>query len=301
MTTRDRRLLWAASVIIAFILGYLLCRRAQECPSLSLGDGSVAGNSAGAPPGGPSRIRVTGKVEGNVKTGGASDGSGATKSGGGRNEGAGGGGDDEGGGNTRGSGAAFGSGKLAADSDLKGSLGSEVVRGLGSANSGLGGKTATNQQLGPEIDTVTAPNFKYDLTGLPRYSNVSRSMSGLSTRKDAPADTGTVAAMLTPDSFDSVASWYHTHAPSGWHETKIGNMEQMAAQVSPQNIAKILSAYVNGAPASDSNAAPADSTPGHSVAIWAAPDNDAHHYRGIMVAASPGEPTRVVLKRSVSQ
>jgi hypothetical protein len=300
MTTRNRRLLWAASVIVAFILGYLLCRRGQECPSMSLGNGSVAGNSGGAPPGGPSRIRVKGKVEGEVKTGGASDGSGATKSGGGRGNAADGGGDDEGGGNTRGSGAAFGSGKLAPDSDAKGSLGSEVVRGLGSASSGLGG-SSTNEQIGPTMDTVTAPNFKYDLTGLPRYSNVTRSMSGLSTRKDIPADTGTVVAMLTPDSFDSVASWYHTHVPSGWRETKMDNMEQMAAQASPQNIAKMLSAYVNGAPAGDSSAAPADSAPGHSVAIWTAPDNDTHHYRGIMVVTATGEPTRVVMKRSVSQ
>jgi hypothetical protein len=300
MTTRDRRLLWAASVIIAFVLGYLLGRRGQECPSLSLGDGSVAGNSTGSPPGGPSRISVKGKTEGEVKSGGMSDASGATKSGGGRNDGAGGGGDDEGGGNTRGSGAAFGSGKSPADSDAKGSLGSEVVRGLGSSSSGLGGASA-NEQVGPTMDTVTAPNFTYDLTGLPRYSNVTRSMSGLSTRKDIPADTSTVVAMLTASSFDSVTSWYHTHVPSGWHETKMGNMEQMAAQLSPQNIAKMLSAYVNGASASDSSAAPADSAPGHSIAIWTAPDNDAHHYRGIMVATAPGEPTRVVMKRSVSQ
>ena len=300
MTTRDRRLLWAASVIIAFILGYLLCRRGQECPSLSLGNGSVAGSSGGAPPGGPSQIRVKGKVEGEVKTGGASDGSGAPKSGGGVGRGADGEGDDEGGGNTRGSGAAFGSGKLAPDSDAKGSLRSEIIRDLGSASSDLGGSSAT-EEIGPTIDTVTAPNFTYDLTGLPRYAHATRSMSGLSTRKDVPADTGTVAAMLTPDSFDSVAAWYHTHVPPGWHETKMGSMEQMAAQVSPQNIAKMLSAYVNGAPASDSAAAPADSTPGHSVAIWTAPDNDAHHYRGIMVATAPGELTRVVMKRSVSQ
>jgi hypothetical protein len=151
------------------------------------------------------------------------------------------------------------------------------------------------------MDTVTSPSFKYDLTGLPRYSNVTRSMSGLSTRKDVPADTGTVVAMQTTDSFDSVASWYHTHAPAGWHEMKMGNMEQMAAQVSPQQIAKMLSTYVNGAPASDSSAAPTDSAPGHAVAIWTAPDNDTHRYRAIMVTSAPGEPTRVVMKRSVTQ
>lgn len=300
MSTRDRRLLWAASVIIAFVLGYLLGRRGKECPSSSLGDGSVAGKSAGSPPGGPSRISVTGKTEGDVKSGGVSDASGATKSGGVGNDGGGGGGDDEGGGNSRGSGAAFGAGKLPSDSNARGSLGSEVIHGLASETSGLGGSSA-NDQVGPTIDTVTAPSFKYDLTGLPRYSNVSRSMSGLSTRKDIPADTGTVAAMLTPDSFDSVTSWYHTHVPSGWHEMKMGNMEQMAAQLSPQNIGKMLSGYVNGAPASDSSSPPPPPAPAHSVAIWTAPDNDAHHYRGIMVVTSPGEPTRVVTKRSVSQ
>jgi hypothetical protein len=63
----------------------------------------------------------------------------------------------------------------------------------------------------------------------------------------------------------------------------------------------MLSAYVNGSPASDSGVAPADSTPGHSVAIWTAPDNDAHHYRGIMVETAPDAPTRVIMKRSVSQ
>jgi hypothetical protein len=300
MTTNNRRVLWAASVIIAFVLGYLLCRRGGECPSSSLGDASVAGNSAGSPPGGPSRIRVKGQTEGDVKSGGTSDASGATKSGGGGNDAVGGGGDDEGGGNSRGSGAAFGSGKSLPDSGARGSFESEVVRGLGSATSGLGGSSA-NEQIAPTVDTVTAPNFRYDLTGLPRYSNVTRSMSGLSTRKDVPADTGTVAAMLTQDSFDSVASWYHTHVPAGWHETKLGNMEQMAAHLSPQNLAKMLSAAVNGVSASDSNAAPTDSAPGHSVAIWTAPDNDAHHYRGIVVETAPGEPTRVIMKRSVSQ
>jgi hypothetical protein len=151
------------------------------------------------------------------------------------------------------------------------------------------------------VDTVTAPNFSYDLTGLPRYSSVTRSMSGLSTRKDLPADTGTVAAMLTPDSFDSVAAWYHTHVPPDWHETKMGNMEQMAARLSPQNLETMLSAAVNGAPAGDSSAAPTGSPPGHSIALWTAPDNDAHRYRGIMVETAPGEPTRVIMKRSVSQ
>lgn len=300
MTTSNRRLLWAASVIVAFVLGYLLARRGQECPSLSLGSGSVVGNSPGSPPGGPSRISVKGKTEGEVKSGGTSDGSGATKSGGGRNDASGAGDDDEGGGNTRGSGAAFGSGKSLPDSDAKGSLGSDVIRGLGSVGSGLGG-SAANEQIGPKTDTVTAPNFTYDLTGLPRYSNVTRAMSGLSTRKDVPADTGTVAAMLTSDSFDSVASWYHTHVPSGWHETKMANMEQMAAQLSPQNLAKMLSAAMSDAPASDTSAAPKQAAPGRSIAIWTAPDNDAHHYRGIMVTTAPGEPTRVVMKRSVSQ
>jgi hypothetical protein len=300
MTTRNRRLLWAASVIIAFVLGFLLCRRGGQCPSSSLGDASVAGNSAGSPPGGPSRIRVQGQTKGDVKSGGAGDASGATRSGGGRNDAAGGGGDDQGGGNSRGSGAAFGSGKTPSDSDATDSLGTEVIRGLGSSSSALGGSSA-NEQIGPTMDTVTAPSFEYDLTGLPRYSNATRAMSGLSTRKDSPADTGTVAAMLTPDSFDSVAAWYHTHLPAGWRETKIGNMEQMAAHLSPQNLAKMLSAAVDGAPASDSSAAPTLSAPGHSVAIWTAPDNDAHHYRGIMVVTTPGEPTRVVMKRSVSQ
>jgi hypothetical protein len=86
MTTNNRRVLWAASVVIAFALGYLLCRRGGQCPSSSLGDASVAGNSAGSPLGVPSRIRVKGQTEGDVKTGGTGDASRATKSGGGRND-----------------------------------------------------------------------------------------------------------------------------------------------------------------------------------------------------------------------
>jgi hypothetical protein len=300
MTTRNRRLLWAASVILAFVLGYLLGRRNQRCPTLSLGDGSVAGNGPGSPPGGPSRIGVHGKVEGEVKSGGMIDGGGATRSDAGRASAAGGGGDDEGGGSSRGSGEAFGSGKLRPDSDAKASLGSDVVNGLASETSGLGGR-APNDGVGPTTDTVTASNFKYDLTGLPRYSNATRVMSGLSTRRDIPADTSSVVGMLTADSFDSVASWYHEHAPPGWHETKMRNMEQVAEQLSVENIGKMLSAYVNGAPSSDSRPVPQKSAPGHAIAIWTAPDNDAHHYRGIMVVTPPGEPTRVVMKRSVSQ
>ncbi len=41
------------------------------------------------------------------------------------------------------------------------------------------------------------------------------------------------------DSFDSVAAWYHDHAPPGPHETGMGNVEQTVAQLSPQNIMKM--------------------------------------------------------------
>jgi hypothetical protein len=299
MTQRNQRILWSAAVIIAFVLGYLLGRRNAHCPTLNAGDGSVTGSSPAQAPGSPSRLKVSGSGSGDVASSGSSDASGRVKSGGGGG-GGGGSGDDETSGHTSGSSAVSASGKSADDSAAGSSLAKAVVTGLGSGTSGLGVGSA-DAPIGPSLDTATAPSYRYDFTGLPRYANVSRVVSGIGTRKDISADTGTVAAMLTADSFESVSAWYGAHVPAGWHEQKIGNMGQVAAQFSPQNLTRMLQSAMSGEPTSDTAVSPAPAAPGLSVALWTAPDNDAHHYRGVLVTSAPGVPTHVILKRSVSQ
>jgi hypothetical protein len=80
-------------------------------------------------------------------------------------------------------------------------------------------------------------------------------------------------------------------------------MKKVAQQMSPENIGKMLHAFATGVAANaDTASATASTAPaGPAIAIWTAPDNDSRHSRSVMVTSKPGQPTEVVISRSVKQ
>jgi hypothetical protein len=299
MSPRTRRFLWTATVIVAFIVGYLLGRRKCAKDMASGGSGSGAVVVQGAPSEGPpSPVKVGGGDGTAASSGGKSnaiDGGVDSAKGGGAN-GSGGGGDA---GNGGGSGVIPpGSGEFKKLPVANDSAFGRYVAKLAEDRESQGSGIRDTMPPDPRIISRIAHDFSLDGTGLPRYPNgVTRVVSALATRPDVPADSGTGCGILTSDSFETVVGWYHTHMPAGWHELSLGNMEHKAKQLSPQKILKMLT------PARGSDTVPAPDTGaaggGTSVAIWTAPGNGTQGKSSVMVASVPGLPTHIMMTRSV--
>ncbi len=298
MSTRSRRLLWAASVIVAFILGYLLAR--WKCVRDSGSAGGI----------GTERVVVNGapsqSARSHIKLGtgqGAASSSGGTSSnidggvdtanGGG---GAGGGGDADAG-NGGGSGVLPpGSGVFRKTPRESDSLFGRYVAHLAEDQDNAG-KHMSDSAVDNNVTTRVANDFSLDGTGLPRYPNgVARVMSSVAVRTDVPADTATGCAIETHDSFQTVAAWYHQHMPPGWHEMSTGNLQQLAARLTPQNIMKML---MSGDTTDASTPADTGAAAGVTFAGWSAPPDSTHSARSVMVVARPGEPTQITMSRRV--
>ena len=301
MSTRSRRLLWTASVILAFILGYLLARR--RCVRDSAG-ASGMGNTRVVAKGDPSQSARShiklGTGEGAASsTGGTSgniDGGVDTANGGGA---AGGGGGADAG-NGGGSGVMpGGSGVFKKTPRESDSLFGNYVARLAEDQDNTG-KRMSDSAVDQNVTVRVANDFSLDGTGLPRYPNgVTRVMSSIAVRTDVPADTATGCALETHDSFQTVAAWYHQRVPSGWHETSTANLQQTAAKLSPENIMKML---MSGDTSDTAAQADTGAAAGLEFAGWSAPYDNAdstHSARSVMVIARPGEPTQVTMSRTV--
>jgi len=302
---KDNRRKWIAAVIIAFILGFLLGWFLHKCPvkdknPMDLGSGTANVNGAPSPGGGGSRVQVSG--------GGAGAGGGG---GGGQ------GGDINGSGNPNG-GPADGDDKNKAGDAPDGKPGDakhtptppantppvagEILTQMASGKSGNG-----DQKLPPTTDSLarvgvlSAPDFSYDSTGLPRYaSGVQSVASGIST--DSVRHTkSALTAIVTNDSFDSVVTWYKSQLPAGWRASSMGNMEATAKAMSPQAIMGMLSGAMNGKDVDTAAMKAAqDSSSGTSVAVLN-PPNQTADTRSIMIVRRAGEPTKVMMSKKMKQ
>lgn len=300
-----RRLLWAVSVILAFILGFFLGRKFCQMNGSATSDaGQVVG--AGHANAGASQVHL-----------GPGSGGGKTKV--------------QGGGNSH---TGADTDTVAGDMDAAG--GSAVVAGGGNGSGGddplhgdtlkkhpkqadtlsagfvahmsgdlvTGEKTPLTSPPDVRVKTKTADDFSLDATDLPRYPmNVTQAYSGVSIRTDHPADTGTAAVFSSSDSYDSVTAWYRSHMPAGARETNIdvSQLRQIATQLSPRNLMKMLGAATGSQQVSPDTtpAKPADTTgAGSRVDGWQLPDDGVHGERTVMVVSTPGKPTTVLMGRS---
>lgn len=303
MTDRKRRALWIAGIIIAFILGFLLgrryCRLNGDATSAA---GQVVGMGGGN--GGGAHEHITpGSGGGKISGGPANGNSGADTDTVGTPPANGNSGDvDVGGGHDKGSGDPALGDKLDSLSKQVDTLSPGFVARL-TGNLVMNGTASTSAPPDPRVRTKTIDDFSLDATQLPRYPmDVTKAYSGISTRSDKPADTGTAAVFKTTDSYDSVTSWYRSHMPPGAHETNadVNQLRALANQLTPKNILKMLGAQ---SPQQAKDTATPPPTPrdtagqGSRMDGWQVPDDGVHGQRQVMVISSPGKPTTVMVSR----
>ncbi len=143
------------------------------------------------------------------------------------------------------------------------------------------------------VHTLTARDFRYDKTNLPRYPDAVQSVaSGIAYPPGGRTDSyGTSAGIVTASSFDSVVSWYRGNLPAGWRSTSIGDLGALASQLSVANIAKMVGVQAGG------NAAPATSVPAQhiKIAMFRPPDGVTSD-TGVMVVQNGDQPVQIFLQ-----
>ena len=90
----------------------------------------------------------------------------------------------------------------------------------------------------PANKVVAALDYRYDKSGLPHYPNALKVASGTDAAQAAAAagpnsKNFSVTEILTDDSPDIAAAWYHAHLPAGWNELSMPSaaaMDQAIAQ-----------------------------------------------------------------------
>jgi len=159
--------------------------------------------------------------------------------------------------------------------------------------------TATPQP--PPGTVLTAKDFSYDSTGLPRYSSVVRAVvSGVAT-DTVRHKKSTLAAIVTSDSFDTVVTWYKGHVPAGWHAQSMGDIDAVAKAMSPQAIMGMITGAANGKTPDTAAISAAETASGdNSVAIFNPPNQTADS-RSIMIVKKKGHPTEIMMSKKLQQ
>jgi hypothetical protein len=285
-------------ILVAFVFGFLLGWFLHKCPQLGGGGGGGGGGGAGG--GGGGALPAKGppvKLNGGPGAGGGGGGGGGGNipkiAGSGKGGDGGGDGDDA-------TGSAPG-GKPGDASNPPPGNGSgedqagDLVTHMHGGKMDIGGKMADSAPPDPPGSSfVSAKDFTYDSTGLPRYaSGVTGIASGLSTDTLRHQRTST-AAIITSDSFDKTVDWYKSQVPAGWHASVVGDMEGMSKALSPSAIQNMITGALNGGPVDTASITAAQNGHNTGVAIFN-PPNQTTDPRSIMIATKPGQPTQIVM------
>jgi hypothetical protein len=151
----------------------------------------------------------------------------------------------------------------------------------------------------PPNQILTASDFRYDKTGLPRYpQSVSTIGSTLTHDRGATGEYHSTCAIVTSSNFQQVVDWYKAQLPAAWHTQTVGDLTALAQQVSIGNIMKSLtgSTQTAGTPSSnESPAAPADNP--LSVAMFSPPPGTTGE-PVIMIRQKAGQPVEITMSKN---
>ncbi len=292
-----RRGILALVLLLGILIGWLLAPRCARCPGGGTSDDShVFGASATTKGRGPGSKVGLGTGEGPAGGGGNGAGGGDTHGHGYDGDATGAAGSAGGGGGGKGAEDSGTGGKLKSQ-DAQDTLRRAVIRSAFSDSPDGGGQDKTPpQQLGGKV--LSAPDFTYDRTGLPRYAGAVQGVQSalVYAKPNDTSDYGTGAGIVTGDSFDTVVAWYQSQLPAGWQAETIPDLNQVSQQLTPENIGKMLAAAVPGAAGSTPAPATAAADPSTrvSVTMFKAPAGTPGK-PGILIAQHGDQPVTVMM------
>jgi hypothetical protein len=118
-----------------------------------------------------------------------------------------------------------------------------VARLASGAPLSVSGLDAT-QPVGKQasVKVLSAPDFRYDKTGLPRYPDANTSVSSaMSYDVEGKTDTyRSSSGILTSSPFDEVVSWYRKSLPAGWSNSTVSDLNRLGALAQALSPDKIM-------------------------------------------------------------
>jgi hypothetical protein len=325
--------------VLGFLLGRMMLPKCPRCPAPPAAGAGGSGGSGGGGGGKPQLGTPGAGGSGSGGGGGGASGTGRVLGDGGRQQGSGGGGGGGGGagsgevdGNGHGnaSGTTVGHGYDGSAHGENGTVDGGGGGGSGKSKLGLGtpaadaNPDATQTAAGvwrlaaggplsangidpsapsgkeASVKVLTAPDFRYDKTNLPRYpDSVTAVSSAISYPSDGRTDSyQTSAGIVTSSSFDTVVDWYRKHLPPGWQDMTIGDFSALAKQLSTNNIMNVIASAGNSAPQPATAAATGATAEKVSIAMFR-PPTGTNSNAGVMIVKKGDHPVETFLKAKI--
>ncbi len=150
-------------------------------------------------------------------------------------------------------------------------------------------------------NVLTARDFRYDKTNLPRYpDSVTSVASAISYPPGGRTDTyATSAGIVTSSPFDTVVDWYRKNLPPGWQSTSVSDLGALAKQLSTENIMKMIGSQGGGSAAEPASAASA-SAPAEQLKIaMFRPPAGSKTDTGVMIVQKGDQPVQAFMQAKI--
>jgi len=155
------------------------------------------------------------------------------------------------------------------------------------------------------VQLLSARDFTYDKTGLPRYPVANTAVfSAMSYNVPGRTDSyGSSAGIVTGSAFDDVVAWYRKSLPPGWSSSTIGDLNRLgtvAQALSPDKLMQMMSAPGDAAPAKSVGDIPATAAADRTRLSMFSPPAGTKGDLGVMIVQHGDKPVTIMMKTRVS-
>jgi hypothetical protein len=155
------------------------------------------------------------------------------------------------------------------------------------------------------VKVLSAPDFRYDKTGLPRYPDANTAVSSaMSYDVEGRTDQyHSSSGILTNGSFDDVVSWYRKNLPPGWSNSTISDLNRLGAvaqQLSPDKIMQMMAAQSDATAVKSAAETPATATTDRTRLSLFAPPAGTKGELGVMIVQKGDQPVEIMMKTHAS-
>jgi hypothetical protein len=165
------------------------------------------------------------------------------------------------------------------------------------------GDAPSAQGNSASVKVLSAPDFTYDKTGLPRYLDQNKAVfSAMSYDVPGRTDTyGSGSGIVTASAFDDVVAWYRKSLPPGWSNSTIGDLNRLGAvaqALAPDKIMQMISASSNAPTAISVGDIPA--TADRTRLSMFSPPAGTKGDLGVMIVQRGDKPVTIMMKSHIS-
>ena len=155
------------------------------------------------------------------------------------------------------------------------------------------------------VKVLSAHDFSYDKTGLPRYLDANQAVfSAMSYDVPGRTDTyGSASGIVSGSAFDDVVGWYRKNLPAGWSNSAVSDLNRLGAvaqQLSPDKIMQMFAAPNGGTPEKSAGDIPATATADRIRLSMFSPPAGTKGDPGVMIVQRDGKPVTILMKTHTS-